>query len=136
MAIELSTITFTEQHDIVPVSGVEQIFNTGIANTLAGDDIINGESGNSIPGVGVPAPNGGVVNTGTLNTDGGNDRLTGIFNDQTNNSFTGYGIYNVKGIIDTGDNNDILTGILDTQNQNWLYGIYNENSIINTGNGD
>jgi len=44
MAIELSTITFTEQHDIVPVSGVEQIFNTGIANTLAGDDIINGES--------------------------------------------------------------------------------------------
>jgi len=56
MAIELSNLTFTEQADIVPVSGVERIFNTGIANTLAGDDIINGESGNSISGVGVPPP--------------------------------------------------------------------------------
>src|SRR4028118_630166 len=114
MAIELSTITFTEQHDIVPVSGVEQIFNTGIANTLAGDDIINGESGNSIPGVGVPAPNGGVFNTGTLNTDGGNDRLTGVFNDQTNIAFQGYGIYNIEGIINTGDGNDTLTGIVNS----------------------
>jgi len=93
MAIELSNLTFTDQADVVPASGVEQILNTGITNTLAGDDTINGESGNSIPGVGVPGPNGGVVNTGTLNTDGGNDRLTGIYNDQTNNSFTGYGIY-------------------------------------------
>jgi hypothetical protein len=42
MAIELSTITFTEQDDIVPVSGVEKIVNTGIANTLAGNDIITG----------------------------------------------------------------------------------------------
>jgi Ca2+-binding RTX toxin-like protein len=136
MAIELSNLTFTEQADIVPASGVEKIFNTGIANTLAGNDIIKGESGNNIPGAGVPTPNGGVVNTGTLNTDGGNDRLTGIYNDQTNNSFTGYGIYNVKGIIDTGDGNDILTGILDTPNQESQYGIYNENSIIDTGNGN
>src|SRR4028118_47011 len=75
MAIELSNLTFTEQDDVVPASGVEKIFNTGIANTLAGDDIINGESGNSIGGVGAPPPNGGIFNTGTLNTDGGNDRL-------------------------------------------------------------
>jgi len=42
MAIELSNITFTEQHDIVPLSGVEEILNTGIANTLAGNDTIIG----------------------------------------------------------------------------------------------
>jgi hypothetical protein len=42
MAIELSNLTFTEQDDIVPASGVEEILNTGIANTLAGNDIITG----------------------------------------------------------------------------------------------
>ena len=136
MAIELSNVTFTEQADIVPVSGVEKIFNIDIANTLAGDDIITGESGNRNPNAGDTVPNGGVVNTGTLNTDGGNDELTGIYNDQTNNSFRGYGIYNVEGIIDTGDGNDILTGILDTLSQDLQYGIYNKNSIIDTGNGN
>ena len=35
MTIELSTITFTDQDDIVPLSGVEQILNTGVANALA-----------------------------------------------------------------------------------------------------
>jgi hypothetical protein len=42
MAIELSNLTFTEQDDIVPLSGVEEILNTGIANTLAGNDSITG----------------------------------------------------------------------------------------------
>ena len=42
MAIELSNITFTDQDDVVPLSGVEEILNTGIANTLAGNDIIIG----------------------------------------------------------------------------------------------
>jgi hypothetical protein len=42
MAIELSNIIFTDQDDVVPVSGVEEIVNTGIANTLAGNDIITG----------------------------------------------------------------------------------------------
>ncbi len=42
MAIELSNLTFTEQDDVVPASGVEEILNTGLANTLAGDDIITG----------------------------------------------------------------------------------------------
>jgi len=42
MVIELSNIIFTEQDDIVPQSGAEQIVNIGIANTLAGNDIING----------------------------------------------------------------------------------------------
>ena len=67
MAIELSNLTFTEQDDIVPAFGVEQIVNTGVANTLAGNDIINGESGNSIPDVGVLTPSRGILNTGTLN---------------------------------------------------------------------
>jgi len=40
MAIELSNLTFTELEDIVPKSGVEEILNTGIANTLAGNDTI------------------------------------------------------------------------------------------------
>jgi hypothetical protein len=42
MAIELSNITFTDEDDIVPASGEDEIINTGIANTLAGDDIITG----------------------------------------------------------------------------------------------
>ena len=142
MAIELSNITFTEQDDIVPASGIERILNTGIANTLAGNDIINGETGSTIYTVS-PLHYGGIVNTGTLNTDGGNDRLTGIFNDQTSHFFTNYsincGICNVKGFINTGDGNDTLTGILDIQNPddpNDYYGIFNQNGIIDTGEGD
>jgi hypothetical protein len=42
MTIDLSTITFTNQADIVPESGEEDIVNTGIANTLAGNDTITG----------------------------------------------------------------------------------------------
>jgi hypothetical protein len=44
MAIELSNLTFTDQDDIVPLSGVEQILNTGVANTLAGNDSITGDT--------------------------------------------------------------------------------------------
>ncbi len=40
MAIELSDIIFSDQNDVVPVSGVAQIFNTGVANTLDGNDTI------------------------------------------------------------------------------------------------
>jgi hypothetical protein len=56
MAIELSNIIFTDQDDVVPVSGVEQIVNTGIANTVAGNDIITGTGYI------------GIENRGTLNT--------------------------------------------------------------------
>jgi hypothetical protein len=42
MAIELSNLTFTEQDDIVPASEVDEIVNTGVANTIAGNDIITG----------------------------------------------------------------------------------------------
>jgi hypothetical protein len=143
MPIELSNITFTDQADVVPVSGVEKIYNTSIANTLAGDDIINGESGDRkdrIPnGSGHTYPMGGIVNIGTLNTDNGNDRLTGLSNPadpNPRNWSSGYGIYNEKGIIDTGDGNDILTGLVHSQNLNAGFGIYNQQGIINTGEGE
>ena len=42
MTIDLSTITFTNGAYIVPVSGQENIVNTGIANTLDGNDTITG----------------------------------------------------------------------------------------------
>jgi hypothetical protein len=68
MAIELSNLMFTEQDDIVPASGVEEIVNTGIANTLAGNDIIIGTSNGS---------NGIYVISGSINTADGNDTITG-----------------------------------------------------------
>jgi hypothetical protein len=67
MAIELSNLTFTEQDDIVPVSGVEEIVNTGIANTLAGNDRIAGSGGTY-----------SIYNSGTLNTSDGNDVIIGV----------------------------------------------------------
>ena len=149
MVIELSNLTFTEQDDIVPASGVEEILiNTGIANTLAGNDSITGDTTNSISG-----ETNGIYNSGTLNTDDGNDIITGIFNSAINDPFTGSGIYNVEGIIDTGEGNDILTGIgiyrgilgqsgtLDTGNGNDIitgtgfFGIENNWDIFNTGDG-
>ena len=39
MALELSNIIFTDQDDSVTYGG---IVNTGIANTLAGNDVITG----------------------------------------------------------------------------------------------
>jgi len=134
MAIELSNITFTDEDDIVPASGVERIFNTGIANTLAGDDIINGESGNAFPSSG-PPEHGAIFNTGTLNTDGGNDRITGIYNDQSNIRPRANGIYNLEGIIDTGDGNDIIMSFINSLD-NSVVGILNEKSIIDMGDGD
>jgi hypothetical protein len=96
MAIEVSNLTFTEQDDIVPESGVEQIVNTGIANTLAGNDTITGtgsrvdyysslyrisntdtfntgEGDDVITGTAIVS---GFINTGTFNTDEGDDIIT------------------------------------------------------------
>ena len=107
---ELSSLTFTNQDDIVPASGVEQIFNTGNTTTLAGNDILIGTGSKY-----------GFVNYGTLNTGDGRDIIIGT-------SDKGYiGINNVGGArIETGDGNDtiISTGV-----------IYNGGSI-HTGNGN
>jgi hypothetical protein len=150
MTIELSTITFSGQDDIVPGSGVEQIFNTGIANTFAGNDIISGiVDPYSIPTV-LPAEGfpdwwpgriPGIYNDigGVIDTGGGNDVITGISQGREgvipDELDDGWGIIN-RGTIDTGNGNDIITGI--AQNPRGLGGISSEESggIINTGNGD
>jgi hypothetical protein len=63
MAIELSDIMFTNGADVVPPSGVEKIFNTSLANTLAGDDTINGETGDNLssPSAKLSGISGGVT---------------------------------------------------------------------------
>jgi len=117
MAIELSNITFTEQDDIVPASGVEEILNTGIANTLAGNDRIIG-TGLSF----------GLVNYGTFNSAYGNDIIIGICSDD------GYIGINNRRFIDTDDGNDIITG---TSTSYGYIGINNaSDASIDTGDGD
>jgi hypothetical protein len=158
MAIELSSLMFTNQADVVPMSGVEEILNTGIANTLAGDDEIIGTSTeyNLILEL-TDGPAGifysistGFYNIGTLNTANGNDIITGISspNDPYNSTYDpmgfykkSYGILTEAGTIDTGNGNDIITGISEatisdgTNNHN--FGIHiGSNSTIDTGNGN
>src|SRR4028118_367345 len=97
MAIELSSITtFTDQANIVPASGVEEIRNDGIVNTLAGDDTITGIS-TSLETVAFGIS--GIYNIGTLNTSEGNDIITG--SGQASNY--GSGIFNSLATINTGE---------------------------------
>jgi len=117
MAIELSNLTFTEQDDIVPESGEEQILNTGIANTFAGNDTITG--------------NGyfygyGIENYGTLNTEEGNDIITGT-------GFA-YGLKNY-GTLNTGQGNDIITSISTIPPYSYVPSLYNR-GFIDTSDGD
>src|SRR4028118_1758201 len=109
MTIELSSITFTNQADIVPDSGEEYIVNTGIANTLAGNDTITGTGLPYNPFT--PSSGYGIYNTDTLNTAEGNDTITGIgIYDFFNPSpASGYGIYNT-GTLNTAEDNDIIDG--------------------------
>src|SRR4028118_1913127 len=80
MAIELSNLIFSDQNDDVPVSGVEEILNTGVANTLAGNDTITstGTKFKVHPSINILGT--GFYNIGTLNTADGNDIITGIHN--------------------------------------------------------
>src|SRR4028119_1294758 len=123
MTIELSSLTFTNGADIVPESGEEDIVNSGIANTLAGND--------TITGIGIPddfynpRSGAGIYNTGTLNTAEGKDIITG----------TGdiVGIYNLRtGTFNTGEGNDIITG---TGTYSSYGGIVNSGTL-NTGEGN
>ncbi len=70
MTINLSNLTFTNQADIVPWSGTEEITNTGMANTLGGADEITGSRTYS------DSPR--IFNTGTINTGAGSDAITAI----------------------------------------------------------
>jgi len=116
MAIELSNLTFTNGADVVPASGVEEILNTGIANTFAGDDIITGTTSS---GSGISNSSNGSIDTGD-----GNDIITAIGNY--------YILYN-NGSIDTGNGND---SIIAEENGNLpLYNSSNDGTI-NTGSGN
>jgi len=119
MVLELLTITFTNQDDIVPLSGAQEIVNTGIVHTFAGNDII---TGTATPG----SSEQGFSNIGTLNTNEGNDIITGI------GAGDFYGIFH-SGYIDTGDGNDVIAGINPTGGTT---GIFSYVGAINTGNGD
>jgi len=115
MAIELSDIIFTDQADIVPAFGVEEIVNTGHANTLAGNDIITGTGGNV-----------GIANweEATFNTGDGNDVITG--------EGTSSGILISSSILDTGKGDDVITGISTGTGG----GILLFSALFNTGDGN
>jgi hypothetical protein len=100
MAIELSNLRFTDEDDIVPASGVEQILNTGVANALAGNDRIDG-TGNDY----------GFKNMGTLNTDDGNDTITGFATSSGNGITISFG-----STLNTGNGDDQITGISNVNN--------------------
>ena len=155
MAIELSNLTFSNQADVVPPFGMEEISNTGIANTLAGNDILIGTKEITI---GTPFQNrfGSIFNSGTLNTADGNDIITGIINRREipyvapyedypsylfyEQYYSAYacGIYNV-GSIYTGEGNDRITGVneaVSSIGSGSDYGIYSEGGTIDTGGGN
>jgi hypothetical protein len=152
MTIELSSITFTAQDDIVPESGVEEILNAGIVNTLAGNDQITG-TGTEYNLIGDPTGDGtgfynigtGFYNIGTLNTANGNDIITGIHRPTDPDNSIGlyirsYGLINKAGTIDTGNGNDIITGISEAGIYDGSFfnnlGIHNySNSTLDTGKG-
>jgi hypothetical protein len=136
MEIELSSITFTDQDDIV--SG-GYILNTGITNTLAGNDQIRGYShyldedywaialgkgstlnmgeGDDLITTSTQKAGGiFIANGSTLDTGNGNDRMN------VNN------IYNESFTFTTGDGNDTIEA-----NGNWD-ALVNK-GLINTGNG-
>jgi len=152
MLIELSTLTFTDQDDIVPLSGVEQIFNSRITNTLAGNDIITG-TGDYSNNIGFGARES-LLNLGTLNTGEGNDMIdgsylnggyfpwySGIYNSGTLNAGEGDDTITALGIgldgfvnygtLNTGEGNDEITGI-SRHNQ----GIYLRSGIFDTVDGN
>lgn len=142
MAIQLSNLTFTNWADVVPTSGAEVIFNTGLANTLAGNDIITGlgfwrRTGNSSVY--------GIYNSGTLNTAEGNDIVRGVFNPTRYSSYGAYdGLLNNTGNLYLNNDyspilNDDYNLVLNNDSNILLpaygYGIYNSSTLF-TGEGD
>jgi Ca2+-binding RTX toxin-like protein len=147
MPIELSAITFTEQGDFVGLSDEGEIRNV-FANTLAGNDVIIGNSENSYTDNSIFS-NGkrisGIYNSGVFNTGDGNDLIIGtgeptdlVFGNLLNNIS---GIRNI-GTLNTGDGNDSILGFRvyktdpTLSNDVFGYGIYNQEGTIATGNGD
>jgi hypothetical protein len=137
MAIELSNLTFTDQADIVPASGVDEIVNTGVANTFAGNDVITGTAGLTEFSHGIL--NGGYLSSNStlpvsIDTGDGNDTLIGT----GDNSTYSFGIFNWENI-NTGNGNDMLTGIGSLRgifNYNPTDSIFNYTPQIVTGDGN
>jgi len=145
---DLSDVTFTDQDDIVPLSGTAVLTNDRspiyfTVNTLAGNDIINADNKLIIEDdeyYGFDPNKFAFYNSGTLNTAEGNDSITGIVSQNTDYSGAHYGILNepvnnLGGRIDTGDGNDLITGII----QAGIYGdgIGNvKGGSIDTGDGN
>jgi len=140
MAINLSSITFSNQADVVPLSGMEQIVNSGIANTLAGNDILTGTRSDEDTSIGIHNWDGTVESTASINTGEGNDKITGT---ASSNSYA-TGIFN-WGFINTGEGNDVITGAgTDYGILNYSYTIYDyeipsqwkSETRIDTGDGN
>jgi hypothetical protein len=136
MAINLSDLTFTEQDDIVPQSGqYSPIFNTYIANTLAGNDSITGTISDDYP---YYDPNNyfGFINWGELNTDGGNDIITGrIIYARHSQRPAGYNIINF-GTLNTGEGNDVIDGSYQNGGYFPSYTGIENSGTLNAGEGD
>jgi hypothetical protein len=138
MAIELSNIIFTDQDDIV--TG-QNIINTSITNTLAGNDLISGLT-NSFN-----SSSYGFENRGILNTDDGDDTIIGA-------GHNGILLSGSSSTIETGNGNDMILGtggsvgltiedtnILNTDDGNDVisvdaYTAILNKGIINTGSGE
>jgi hypothetical protein len=92
---------------------MDQILNTGVANTLAGNDRLTG-TGNDY----------GFKNVGTLNTDDGNDTITGTATSSGNGITISFG-----STLDTGNGDDRIIGSAYLNN-----GLVN-GGIVNTSDG-
>jgi hypothetical protein len=115
MTYHLSSFNFTDQDDIVPESGEEALINVGFANSLAGND--------KIEGIGDPNISTGLHNyyNATIDTGSGRDKIIGIVWTE----YHGCGIYN-GGSIETGNDDDYICS----------YGKFENYGIVSLGDGD
>jgi len=140
--IYLDSITFTDEDDVVPLSGKAVLQNTTrfrVVNTFAGNDILKAD--NEIE-EGYAFHYVAFENQSTLNTAEGNDSITGIVSQKIDFSWwEHFGILNERlfpnldtGTIDTGDGDDVITGII--QPNIFGNGIENSDASIDTGDGN
>jgi hypothetical protein len=104
MAIDLSTLTFTNKADIIPPLGTAEIVNTGTAKTLGGNDQITGIGASYSSSI----QNAGIRNSGTINTSNGNDTITATSDELFNGGATNGGVLDNSGTIDTGSGSDVI----------------------------
>jgi hypothetical protein len=120
MALDLSSVKFTNQDDLAPASGTAEIVNSAVVDTLNGNDVITG-NGQTLRQVlfygsltvGVYNGSGGAISTGE-----GLDAIVG---------YGGVGIFNdLTATIGTGNGNDTVSGC------GCDYGKYSK-GILNSG---